>query len=66
MQVRTCWKLQHIDVLTAVADDMEEKLMDGQALDVYERTHVPGQPWGAYRSKSIKEKDDDKYLNGKT
>ena len=38
----------------------------GQALDVYEGTNVPGQPWGAYRSKSIKEERRRTSLEGKT
>jgi hypothetical protein len=64
VQVSPCWSLEHIDVLTAVAGDMDQKCQERQCkpLDVYEGQKVPGQHWSAYRSKSLNEGDDQKNL----
>jgi hypothetical protein len=64
VHVSPCWSLEHIDVLTAVAGDMDQKYQERQCepLDVYEGQNVPGQHWAAYRSKSLNERDDEKNL----
>ena len=68
VQASVCWSLQHIDVLTAVADDMEQRSADAQCkpLDVYHGTNHPGQHWGCYRSAPFQERHDEKKLEGKT
>ena len=67
MQVGLPWSLEHIDVLTAVAGDMDQMSQEeqGLALDVYEGQNVPGQHWAAYRSKSKDEGDDQKNLKAR-
>ena len=67
VQVSPCWSLEHIDVLTAVAGDMDQKCQErqGKPLDVYEGQNLPGQHWAAYRSKSKDEGDDQKNLKAR-
>ena len=67
VQVSVCWSLQHIDVLTAVADAMDQKYADAQCepLDVYHGQNTPGHHWARYRSTSCRERKDDKNLGAR-
>ena len=51
------WGLEQLGDLTAVAEQMQDS-----NLDVYYGAQHPGQFWTAYRSKGIKESDEDKNL----
>jgi hypothetical protein len=65
VQVSLHWGLNQIDILTAVAEVMQEKHADedSHTLDVYQGTNHPGQHWAAYRSRALKEPSDKKNLN---
>ena len=67
------WSLDHIDVLTAVAEQMPVELavhpdfdpdtmQMRKKLDTYRGTNHPGQPWHCYRSKSFTEAPAEKNL----
>ena len=73
VQVRLDWSLDHIDVLTAVAEQMPvevavhpdfdpDTMQMRKKLDTYRGSNHPGQPWHCYRSKGIDEKPADKNL----
>ena len=53
VEVVTTWNLDHLHLLTAVADQET-------GLDVYEGNAYPGQPWKCYRSRKERETDADK------
>ena len=57
VQVSLPWSLENIVELTAFADHLESS-----TLDVYSGQNHPGQHWAAYRSKKLKERDDEKCL----
>ena len=65
VQVSMPWSLAQLDVLTAVADEFQEKYRlhlihnDQQPppLDTYPGTNVPGQHWKCYRSKGTTAKE---------
>jgi hypothetical protein len=65
VQVSLHWGLNQMDILTAVADDMQEQHADedSQTLDMYCGTNYPGHHWAAYRSRALKEPSDHKNLN---
>jgi hypothetical protein len=67
VQVGPCWRFEHIDVLTAVAGDMDQKCQERQCkpLDVYEGQNLPGQHWAAYRSTSLTEGEAQKNLKAR-
>ena len=67
VKVSLPWSLEHIDVLTAVAGDMDQmsQTEQGLALDVYEGQNLPGQHWACYRSTSFNEKEDQKNLRAR-
>jgi hypothetical protein len=73
VQVRLDWSLDHIDVLTAVAEEMPvevavhpefdpDTMQMRKTLDTYRGSNHPGQPWHCYRSKSFNEVPADKNL----
>jgi hypothetical protein len=57
VQVSLPWSLENIVELTAFADHLESS-----TLDVYNGQNHSGQHWAAYRSKKLKERDDEKCL----
>ena len=61
VQVSMPWSLWQVDHLTAVAEEIQAKTAEWP-LDEYGGLNHPGQHWGAYRSKAIKESDQDKNL----
>ena len=61
VQVKLHWDLSHLDILTAVADDLHEDC----GLDRYGPGSVPGQPWQCYRSKAHDESVGDKNLQAR-
>lgn len=64
VQVTMPWSLKQIDILTAVADDVERLCAEANLeLDVYSGTNHPGQHWAAYRSRALKEAPHEKNLN---
>jgi hypothetical protein len=64
VQVFLHWGLNQMDILTAVADNMQEQHADedSQTLDMYCGTNYPGQHWACYRSRALKEPSDHKNL----
>ena len=58
VQVKLHWDLSHLEVLTAVADDLHEDC----GLDRYGGGSTPGQPWQCYRSIGEKESVEEKNL----
>ena len=58
VKVLPSWNLDHLDLLTAVADQET-------GLDVYAGLAYPGQPWKCYRSRKERETDDYKNLEEK-
>ena len=68
MQVKLQWSLQHLDVLTAVADELRARpdgVSSHHGLDRYGAGSVPGQPWKCYRSIGYEEKDHEKDLRAR-
>ena len=61
VQVKLHWDLSHLDILTAVADDLHEDC----GLDRYGPGSVPGQPWQCYRSQAHDESVGDKNLQAR-
>jgi hypothetical protein len=65
VQVSMPWSLAEFDVLTAVADEFQEKYrlhlihnhQQPPPLDTYPGTNVPGQHWQCYRSKGTTAKE---------
>jgi hypothetical protein len=56
-----CWK--DIDILTAVAGDIERECLEsGKELDLHTGANTPGQHWSAYRSRALLETKADKNL----
>ena len=57
VQVSTPWSLNEIDILTAVAGDIEALCSERgcPALDWHSGANTPGQHWSAYRSRALTE-----------
>jgi hypothetical protein len=64
VQVSLHWGFNHIDILTAVAEEQHAD-EDSWTLDVYRGTNHPGQHWAAYRSRALNEPSDQKNLKNR-
>ena len=70
VKVNLLWNMQHLDILTAVAGELNfkvdaanDKIADvakKMVLDTYSGQNTPGQPWGCYKDAKVPKKKDAK------